>query len=182
MGVNVVGGGSRRRIRSSARGTVPSASRPPAAAVRPAHPSYPRRRHSWGQVQCGHQDHPHPDPAQARPGGGGRSRAGGATAGSLKGGVAATRRATEANLTADTASPATAVAPQGRAGPSRSVEPRAVAPRSPRISADHPRRLSAPRPTICDGSATSVEREPLTSNPHPRAGRAPRRRSPGRAS
>ncbi len=85
--------------------------------------------------------------------GAGGAGTGGATAGSVKGGVAATRRATAAHRTADTASPATAVAPQGRAdadaGPS---SPEPLTPLIP-IPADHLRRLTAPSLTICDGSA-----------------------------
>ena len=57
---------------------LPSACRPPAAAVRPAHPSYPRRRHSLGKCNVVTKTIPPPRSSAGETGWGRAGRAGGA--------------------------------------------------------------------------------------------------------
>ena len=175
MCVNVVGGGSRWRIRSSARGTLPSACRPP--AVRLPRPSGPRTPPTlaavirWASAMWSPRPFPRPDPAQARPAGGGRAEPAGRRQGAKR---VAWRRSGALLKQASPPTrhpPATAVASQGRPNPVGTSSPEPLTPIRPdparpsataqRSRDDHLRRLSAPRPTICDGSPNRTRADPI---------------------
>ena len=156
-------------------------------------PPAPRRRHSWGQVQCGHQASPHPRSSAGETGcgrvapsrrGDGRERKG------WRGGVAARYRSERHRRHGI---PSDCRRPAGAGRPDRSVEPRAVDPThssipsltiydgSPLPTATICDGSAAPGTTICDGSPNWADPSGRRLTLHPRAGRAPRRRPPGRA-